>query len=204
MGIGKRQYIVYIIDYGLAKRYREVQTGNHIPYRDNKNLTGTARYASVNTHLGIEQSRRDDLEAIGYILMYFNRGSLPWQGLHTKTKKEKYDRIRDIKVSTSVESLCKGFPEEFANYLNYCHKLNFDEKPDYASLRKLFKELFIRKGFDLDYMYDWVYLKSKVSSGIVTTQITPEATASTGKREEICDRSSDVDGKEGGFAAGRK
>lgn len=159
VGVGKKQTMIYAIDFGLAKRYRDVKTGDHVLYKDGKSLTGTARYASVNTHLGIEQSRRDDLEALGFVLMYFNRGSLPWQGLRAQTKKEKYEIIKEKKVTTSVESLCKGFPQEFADYLEYCHKLKFDEKPDYALLRKLFKDLFIRKGFEYDYLYDWLLLK---------------------------------------------
>lgn len=161
VGLGKKQWLIYVIDYGLAKRYKDPATKEHIKYRDNKNLTGTARYTSINTHLGVEQSRRDDLEGIGYTLMYFNRGTLPWQGLKAKTKREKYARIRDIKISTTVETLCKGFPEEFATYINYCRKLAFDEDPDYSYVRKLFKDLFVSKGFELDYMYDWVILKRK-------------------------------------------
>ena len=188
--------MIYIIDYGLAKRFRDPKTGDHIPYKDNKSLTGTARYASINTHIGIEQSRRDDLEAIGYVLMYFNRGSLPWQGLHAKGKKEKYAKIRDIKVSTTIESLCKGFPDVFAEYLNYCHKLNFDEKPDYTYIKKLFKDLSIKKGFDWDYSYDWVASKQqdKEVAGKYTT-----ASPTTGvgvKAPKIEEAKKKVDGEE--------
>eukprot|EP00826_Nyctotherus_ovalis_P063957 TRINITY_DN9376_c0_g1_i2.p2 TRINITY_DN9376_c0_g1~~TRINITY_DN9376_c0_g1_i2.p2 ORF type:complete len:145 (-),score=40.60 TRINITY_DN9376_c0_g1_i2:94-528(-) len=93
--------------------------------------------------------------------MYFNRGSLPWQGLHAKNKKEKYDRIREVKTFTSLEVLCKDFPEEFAKYIKYCRELKFEEKPDYESLRKIFRSLFVAKGFEPDCIYDWVILKRK-------------------------------------------
>jgi len=155
MGLAKRGNQVFIIDFGLAKKYRDPRTHTHIPYRENKNLTGTARYASINTHLGIEQSRRDDLESLGYVLMYFNRGSLPWQGLKAQTKKQKYERISEKKLSTPIEVLCKGFPSEFATYLNFCRSLRFDDKPDYTYLRQLFRNLFHREGYTYDYVFDW-------------------------------------------------
>ncbi|MGH0164855.1 UNVERIFIED_CONTAM: hypothetical protein FKN15_047722 [Acipenser sinensis] len=99
---------LFLIDFGLAKKYRDNRTRQHIPYREDKNLTGTARYASINAHLGIEQSRRDDMESLGYVLMYFNRTSLPWQGLKAATKKQKYEKISEKKMSTPVEVLCKS------------------------------------------------------------------------------------------------
>ncbi|CAA2966858.1 casein kinase I-like [Olea europaea subsp. europaea] len=159
MGLRRKASQVYIIDYGLGKKYRDLQTQKHIPYRENKNLTGTARYASVNTHLGVEQSRRDDLESLGYVLMYFLRGSLPWQGLKAGTKKQKYDKISEKKMLTPVEVLCKSYPSEFISYFHYCRSLRFEDKPDYMYLRRLFHELFIREGYQLDYVFDWTILK---------------------------------------------
>ncbi|XP_039051018.1 casein kinase 1-like protein 3 isoform X1 [Hibiscus syriacus] len=160
MGLGRKANLVYIIDFGLAKRYRDSVTNRHIPYRENKNLTGTARYASCNTHLGIEQSRRDDLESLGYVLVYFLRGSLPWQGLKAATKKQKYDKISEKKVSTPIEVLCKSHPVEFASYFHYCHSLTFDQRPDYGFLKRLFRDLFAREeGYEFDYRFDWTIIK---------------------------------------------
>ncbi|CAM8940659.1 unnamed protein product [Rhodiola kirilowii] len=159
MGLGRKANQVYIIDYGLGKKYRDLQTHKHIPYRENKNLTGTARYASVNTHLGIEQSRRDDLESLGYVLMYFLRGSLPWQGLKAGNKKQKYDKISEKKMLTPVEVLCKSYPPEFTSYFHYCRSLRFEDKPDYSYLKRLFRDLFIREGYQFDYVFDWTVLK---------------------------------------------
>ncbi|PIN20660.1 Casein kinase (serine/threonine/tyrosine protein kinase) [Handroanthus impetiginosus] len=163
MGLGRRANQVYAIDFGLAKKYRDSTTHQHIPYRENKNLTGTARYASMNTHLGIEQSRRDDLESLGYVLMYFLRGSLPWQGLKAGNKKQKYEKISEKKVSTSIEALCRSYPSEFASYFHYCRSLRFDDKPDYAYLKRIFRDLFIREGFQFDYVFDWTILKYQQS-----------------------------------------
>ncbi|GMY17594.1 casein kinase 1-like protein 3 [Fagus crenata] len=159
MGLGRKANTVYIIDFGLAKRFRDPTTSRHIPYRENKNLTGTARYASCNTHLGIEQSRRDDLESLGYVLLYFLRGSLPWQGLKAATKKQKYDKICEKKLSTRIEVLCKSHPVEFASYFHYCHSLTFDQRPDYGFLKRLFRDLFTREGYEFDFVFDWTILK---------------------------------------------
>lgn len=159
MGIGKRGNQVNVIDFGLAKKYRDPKTHFHIPYRENKNLTGTARYASINTHLGVEQSRRDDMESLGYVMLYFCRGSLPWQGLKAATKKQKYDRIMEKKMTTPTEVLCRGFPNEFSVYLNYTRSLRFDDKPDYSYLRKIFRDLFVRESFQYDYVFDWTVYK---------------------------------------------
>ncbi|KAL6200124.1 hypothetical protein ACLB2K_029906 [Fragaria x ananassa] len=159
MGLGREANQVYIVDFGLAKRFRNPTTNRHIAYRENKSLTGTPRYASCNTHLGINQSRRDDLESLGYVLLYFLRGSLPWQGLKAATKKQKYEKICNKKLSTPIEVLCKSHPVEFASYFHYCHSLTFDQRPDYAFLMRLFRDLFKRQGFEFDYVFDWTILK---------------------------------------------
>ncbi|KAG9140928.1 hypothetical protein Leryth_010449 [Lithospermum erythrorhizon] len=198
MGLGRRANQVYIIDFGLAKK-------------ENKNLTGTARYASMNTHLGIgkcpssfvncylarlsaqyfelillftniEQSRRDDLESLGYVLMYFLRGSLPWQGLKAGTKKQKYDKISEKKVSTSIEALCRGYPSEFASYFHYCRSLRFEDKPDYAYLKRIFRDLFIREGFQFDYVFDWTILKYQQSQITAPPSRSPELVTGASSR----------------------
>lgn len=179
MGLGRKANQVYIIDFGLAKRYRDPTTHCHIAYRENKNLTGTARYASCNTHTGIEQSRRDDLESLGYVLLYFLRGSLPWQGLKAATKKQKYDKIREKKVSTPIEVLCKSYSVEFASYFHYCHSLTFDQRPDYGFLKRLFRDLFTRQGYEFDYIFDWTALKHNQTQRVQSTQRTKKQTRPT-------------------------
>jgi len=108
MGINKNSHLVYLIDFGLAKKFRDSKTGLHIKYKEGKSLTGTARYASLYTLMGIEQSRRDDLEAIAYSLIYLLRGKLPWQGIRAKTKKQKYDKILEMKKFVKIEFLLQG------------------------------------------------------------------------------------------------
>lgn len=177
MGLGHREGQVHIIDFGLAKRYLDSRYNQHIPFRRGKTLTGTARYASVNTHFGLEQGRRDDLEAVGYVLMYFCRGSLPWMGLKANTKEEKYARIMEIKASTPAESLCKHVPSEFVTYFNYCRSLRFEDRPDYSYLRRLLSNLFFREGYRCDREFDWSVApqpsRSEISYSGSTTPIPP-------------------------------
>ncbi|KAJ3202763.1 casein kinase I [Entophlyctis luteolus] len=148
---------IYIIDFGMAKLYRDPKTKQHIPYREKKSLSGTARYMSINTHLGREQSRRDDLESLGHVFMYFLRGSLPWQGLKAATNKEKYEKIGQKKQNTGIKELCEGFPEEFALYMKYCRELKFEETPDYDYLRGLMNKVLARNGELDDGVFDWMF-----------------------------------------------
>ncbi|KAJ3135403.1 casein kinase I [Physocladia obscura] len=147
---------IHIIDFGMAKMYKDPKTKQHIPYREKKSLSGTARYMSINTHLGREQSRRDDLESLGHVLMYFLRGSLPWQGMKAATNKQKYEKIGEKKRTTPVDELCQGFPEEFGIYLKYCRDLTFETTPDYDYLRKLFSDVLVRREEIDDGLFDWM------------------------------------------------
>ncbi|CAK9299250.1 unnamed protein product [Gordionus sp. m RMFG-2023] len=200
MGIGRHCNKLYIIDFGLAKKYRDNRTRLHIPYRDDKNLTGTARYASINAHLGIEQSRRDDMESLGYILMYFNRTSLPWQGLKAATKKQKYEKISEKKMSTPVEVLCRGFPAEFSMYLNYCRSLRFEEAPDYMYLRQLFRILFRTLNHQYDYCFDWTLLKQKHNDfGTGTSSSTTNVGAAAAVGDSPVNQQQNQPGNSGNF-----
>ncbi|KAI5476243.1 hypothetical protein MNV49_007943 [Pseudohyphozyma bogoriensis] len=156
----KTANVVHVVDFGMAKQYRDPKTKQHIPYRERKSLSGTARYMSINTHLGREQSRRDDLEALGHVFMYFLRGGLPWQGLKAATNKQKYEKIGEKKQSTPIKELSDGFPEEFAIYLNYVRKLGFEETPDYDFLRELFTKVLKNSGETEDGVYDWMLLNN--------------------------------------------
>jgi hypothetical protein len=154
---------IYILDFGLAKRYRDEHTHIHIPLKENRNLTGTARYASCNAHNGLEQSRRDDMESIAYVILYFFKGKLPWQGLKCKDKNEKYAKIKEMKMSMTPEKLCEGFPNEFAKYLAAIKKLGFEEEPAYKNYIQMFTNLFKSKDFEMDYLYDWVTVKNNTN-----------------------------------------
>lgn len=155
---------VYLVDFGLAKRYRDHNTKQHMPFRAGKHLTGTARYASVHTHLGIEQSRRDDLESLGYVMVYLSKGSLPWQGIRLANKKQKYAKIRDRKQHISLRELCKDMPGQMVDYFRYVRRLEFEDRPDYSYLRSLFRRALERKNLVDDGIFDWMDSSSHRSS----------------------------------------
>jgi casein kinase 1 len=152
----KRPNQVFMVDFGMAKFYRDPKTKMHIPYREKKSLSGTARYMSINTHLGREQSRRDDLEALGHVFMYFIRGSLPWQGLKAATNKQKYEKIGEKKQTTPINELCQSHPKEFGIYLKKVRGLAFEETPDYDGYRQLFTQVLVDLNIPDDGVYDWM------------------------------------------------
>ena len=156
MGLNDMNAVLYLLDFGLAKKYRSSKTLVQYPYVKKKKLTGTARYASIHALEEMEQSRRDDLESTGYVLMYFLRGNLPWQGLKIKTKDNRYQKILDKKKATTSEELCKNFPIEFKEYIDYTRNLGYTESPNYDKLRKNFINVVTKTlKEDFDFIYDW-------------------------------------------------
>jgi serine/threonine protein kinase len=162
-GVGEKIHHVYIIDFGLSKLYWDKTREAHCQMKQKLSLTGTARYASINAHKGVEQSRRDDLEAIGHMFLYFLRGSLPWSGLDAKTQEEKYRKICEKKETTPLPDLCKGFPKRFEDYLSYARNLAFTERPDYKQLYTWLNEC--REPGVEDSGYEWFEDKSQKLPG---------------------------------------
>ncbi|OMJ74854.1 hypothetical protein SteCoe_26107 [Stentor coeruleus] len=155
IGLGEKSKQIYMIDFGLAKKYRDSRSFAHIPFKEGKSLTGTARYASINTHMGFEQSRRDDIESVFYVLGYLLLGGLPWQGVSAQTKQEKYAKILDKKKNAIMDHTYQDLPQEMMMFFSYCRSLKFEEKPDYVYLKTLFKDALAKEGFNYDFIYDW-------------------------------------------------
>lgn len=152
-GVNDKVHHVYIIDFGLSKMYWDKTREAHCQMKQKLSLTGTARYASINAHKGVEQSRRDDLEAIGHMFLYFLRGALPWSGLDAKTQEEKYKKICEKKENTKLSDLCQGFPDNFEKYLSYARNLGFTERPDYTMLFNYMRQC--RDSGVQDHAFEW-------------------------------------------------
>ncbi|EAR98924.2 casein kinase I (macronuclear) [Tetrahymena thermophila SB210] len=153
IGSGNLLNQIFITGLGYSKRYFQ-RDGTHIPYREDKSLVGTPRYVSLNMHIGIEPSRRDDLISLFYCLIYFLKGSLPWQGLKIGRRNEMFVK----KLNTPIQELCLGFPNEFIEYYNYVGKLSFEEKPDYSYCQSLFRQCFQKMGYEKDSNFDWIII----------------------------------------------
>jgi len=150
-GVSGKSGHIYLIDFGLATPFWSWKRCGHVAQRQKLSLTGTVRYASLNAQRGFSQSRRDDLEAIGHMLFYFLRGSLPWSGLHATRPKEKTKKILEKKQQTSIRELCGSHPQQFAVYLERTRQLGYSERPDYGALKQLFREVRLAKDANVDF-----------------------------------------------------
>jgi casein kinase I family protein HRR25 len=155
MGLNNLSKYVYLLDFGLAKKYRSSRTLVQIPFENNNRVVGTTRYASINALKGYEHSRRDDLEAAGYVLVYLIKGKLPWQGITSKDKVHRYRKLLKRKEEISPKDLCCDLPEEFEEYISYTRNLGYLEQPDYEMLKGLFIRMLNRINCQFDYIYDW-------------------------------------------------
>ena len=154
-GRGENEKNIYIIDFGLAKKYYSVSKAQHIKFCTGKHLIGTARYCARNAHRGYEQGRRDDIESIGYVLMYFLLGVLPWQGLKIKKNEDQFEKIAEKKYNTPFEELTEGQPEEFLMYFKYIDNLKFEDQPNYVYLIGLFQTMIDKYCRECFYDFDW-------------------------------------------------
>eukprot|EP00932_Pfiesteria_piscicida_P012885 SRR837773.24332.p1 GENE.SRR837773.24332~~SRR837773.24332.p1 ORF type:complete len:338 (-),score=65.96 SRR837773.24332:82-1095(-) len=192
VGRGDASDCIKIVDFGLAKRFLD-RSGRHITCTERKGITGTVRYASLNVHEGLEPSRRDDLEAIGFVLLHFLRGALPWQGLKGTSRHSKHEKIKRCKQKTSFEDLCKGFPHEFVCYFKHVRSLQFMERPDYRYLRKLMKDAFVKNGFKKDDPFEWSEGKAEESEASTTVEL---ADAPQAGLEQVCGADAAYGGKD--------
>ena len=155
MGRNEFNDTLYLIDFGLAKKFRSSRTLKQFPLTKRKSLTGTARYASINALQGYEQSRRDDLESAGYVLMFLLRGNLPWQNIKIKGKHDKYAKICNKKKEVSSQELGKDFPSQFAEVLEYFKNLGYTDDPNYEMCWKKMVDVIENEEESFDYIYDW-------------------------------------------------
>ena len=162
VGLDNLSHNIFLLDFGLSKKYRSSKTLKQIPFNNIEKIIGTVRYNSINANEGFEQSRRDDLESAGYVLIYFIKGKLPWQGMPANNKEEKYRKILRMKNKITAKELCKGIPEEFAKYIDYTRNLEYSEQPNYEMLKNLFISMLNRLNYTFDYIYDWTTPEEKI------------------------------------------
>ena len=170
MGLNDLSQYVYILDFGLAKKYRSSRTLEQFPFVNRRKITGTARYASINALRGYEQSRRDDLESVGYVLIYFLKGKLPWMGIEAKTKEEKYKKILQKKIDIPTKDLCEYLPEEMEIILDYVKNLEYKENPDYEMLRGYFNSMIRKEHSKFDYIYDWTTHEDRSKRKVISSR----------------------------------
>ena len=163
MGVNDKKSIVYICDFGLCKKFRD-HDGKHIPFKDGKSLTGTARYASIYSHLGYEQSRRDDLESLAYSLIYFSKGVLPWMGIKAQSKTEKYKKIFEKKIYSTISQLCDKLPTEFIDFMRYIKDLAFEDKPNYQYLKTLLGKMYDKNNFSYEMVFEFTDILTKIEN----------------------------------------
>ena len=149
--------VIYLIDFGLSKKFKSDKTGNHLKFGFTGKLTGTVRFASANALRGGEQSRRDDLESIAYMIIFFMRGKLPWQGVTGTKKMERYLKIYKMKKNVTPEDLCKSLPPQMIQFMKYVKKLEFEQDPDYNYLRNIFRSILKQRKINIDtIMFSWI------------------------------------------------
>ncbi|KZT36059.1 serine/threonine kinase [Sistotremastrum suecicum HHB10207 ss-3] len=155
MGRGPKSHLVYFFDFGLGRLYKDVITGEHIPYREGYEPIGAPRYCSQAAFLGYEQGRKDDLESLAFVLIWLHKGHMPWTSLLAPNIPAKLKIMGEMKDTDKLAEICKGCPDEFLTYLRYCRELEFADAPDYEMLRGLFRGVMQREGWVCDGVYDW-------------------------------------------------
>ncbi|CAD8076673.1 unnamed protein product [Paramecium sonneborni] len=160
--VGRDNNEIYLVDFGISKVFKDAN-GNHVPFRDGKPFIGTTRYASIGAHKGFELGRVDDLESLGYMLVFLYKGSLPWQNLQNVSDKEKTKVVGKMKMQILIEELCKEMPNEFSKYFEYVKKLQFKQTPDYEYLKQLMRKCASDNKIEFDYKYEWSLLERKTS-----------------------------------------
>jgi casein kinase I homolog HRR25 len=170
IGAGDNDHKLYLIDFGLARKYRDPKTHLHIPYKANCTPTGTAPYISINNHLGVEQSHRDDVESLAYVFIYLLCGSLPWHSVGPAINKQQWNRNHSTtlqwKTNSPPDLLCSACPPKFSVVLCYTRNLHFDEKPDYNYMCNLFRKLLVHKGHQQGHPFSQYIIIDKDDQGV--------------------------------------